>query len=92
MEKKNIIDYIYPPRKNIPYQNKTKTPELQVCFRKVVTDCAAIKNYQCVCLNNNRQTLATNYETIEVGLQLPNSEGQLIRFIPRYVKIVTYMG
>lgn len=89
---KSIIDYIYPPRKKLPLDNKITPQELQVCFKEVVTDCAAIKNYQCVCLNNNRQILATDYETIEVGLELPNSEGQLIRFIPRYITIVTKMG
>lgn len=91
MVKKNIIDYIFPTRKNIPYENNTQQ-ELQICFPDVVTDCAAIKNDQCVCLNNNRQILATEYETIEVGLQLPNSDGQLIRFLPRYVTIVTKSG
>ena len=39
--------------------------------------------------NKLRQYERTKEETIVVGLELPNQEGKLIRFIPRNITIIT---
>lgn len=91
---RRILDTIYLKRK--PKIQNTKNEKATIaypnCFDKVITECVEIKNKQCQCLNRTRQKENTITETIEVGLELPNSNGQLIRFIPRYITIVTYNG
>lgn len=87
---RKILENLYPKRKFV--EKKDEPVIYPTCFDKIITDCAEIKNEQCVCLNYVRQLERTTYETIEVGLQLPNSEGQLIRFIPRYIQIITNQG
>ena len=62
----------------------TPTPA-EICFDQLITACYQITEEQCLCLNYERQQQRTIYKTIEVGLQLPNQNGQLIRFIPRYI-------
>jgi len=89
---RKLIDVVFPKRNEKPYTPIIKEQELPICFKEIVKDCALIKNEQCLCLNRNRQTLSTVYETIEVGLELPNAQGELIRFIPRYINIVVYNG
>jgi len=57
-----------------------------------ITACYQISDDLCNELNYCRDQAQTVTETIEVGLQLPNSQGELIRFVPRYVTIVTKNG
>jgi len=93
---RKLLDAIY--LKNKPKNNKQansapKATPYETCFgNRVLQNCEEIKNSECRCLNYERQQDATRYQTIEVGLQLPNQNGQLIRFIPRYVTVITYQG
>jgi hypothetical protein len=61
-------------------------------FNYKITECYEITNEYCKNLNKLRQYERTKEETIVVGLELPNQEGKLIRFIPRYVTIITKQG
>jgi len=89
---KKLLDAIYLKKNtnNTPKITKkdTPTPE-QICFDKIITACYEITEKECLCLNYEREQQKTIYKKIEVGLQLPNSQGQLIRFIPRYVTVAT---
>ena len=51
--------------------------------------CVTLTEKECRQLNSKRDLETLETKTIEVGLELPNSEGKLIRFIPRYVTFVT---
>lgn len=57
-----------------------------------ITECYQITNQCCKNINKFRQYERTKDETIVVGLELPNQEGKLIRFIPRNVNIITKQG
>lgn len=58
-------------------------------FNYKITECYEITNEYCKNLNTLRQYERTKEETIVVGLELPNQEGKLIRFIPRNITIIT---
>ena len=57
-----------------------------------ITECYQITNECCNNINKFRQYQTTKHETIIVGLQLPNQQGKLIRFIPRNITIITKQG
>ena len=88
----NILDAVFlnnAKKKSI--ETQTKLTPYQTCFGdKIIQNCEEIKNSECKCINNARQQDRTTYETITVGLELPNSSGQMIRFVPRYVTIITH--
>ena len=54
-------------------------------------ECYELSNQDCKNINKARQQKRTTTQTIEVGLQLPNANNpkQLVRFVPRYVTIIT---
>lgn len=85
---KKLLDAVYLKNRKSPPQKITPTPA-QICFDKLITACYQITEKECLCLNYERQQQRTIYDTIEVGLELPNQDGQLIRFIPRYVTFPT---
>jgi hypothetical protein len=57
-----------------------------------ITECYQITNECCKNINKFRQYERTKDETIVVGLELPNQQGKLIRFVPRNVTIITKQG
>jgi hypothetical protein len=61
-------------------------------FNYKINQCYEITNEYCKNLNKLRQYERTKEETIVVGLELPNQEGKLIRFIPRNITIITKQG
>ena len=61
-------------------------------FNHKITECYEITNEYCKNLNKLRQYERTEQKTIVVGLELPNKEGKLIRFIPRNVNIIIKQG
>ena len=65
---------------------------LDYLFNYKITECYEITNEYCKNLNKLRQYERTKEETIVVGLELPNQEGKLIRFIPRNITIITKQG
>ena len=87
-----LLDVIYLKKKkniNQPIQTKTTPTPAEICFKKLITACYEITEEECLCLNYERQQQRTVYEKIEVGLELTNQDGELIRFIPRYVLVAT---
>jgi len=54
--------------------------------------CPIISNKDCKLINYARSQIRTTTKTIVVGLQLPNAEGELIRFLPREVTFITRQG
>ncbi len=88
-----IIDYLY------YYKNKEKilsglekinNYQITECYN--ITECYQITNECCKNINKFRQYERTKDETIVVGLELPNKQGKLIRFVPRNVTIITKQG
>ena len=65
---------------------------LNYLYNYKITECYEITNEYCINLNKLRQYERTKEETITVGLELPNQEGKLIRFIPRNINIITKNG
>lgn len=57
-----------------------------------ITECYQITNECCKNINKFRQYERTKDETIIVGLELPNQQGKLIRFVPRNITIITKQG
>jgi hypothetical protein len=57
-----------------------------------ITECYQITNECCKNINKFRQYERTKDETIVVGLELPNQQGKLIRFVPRNITIITKQG
>ena len=57
-----------------------------------ITECYQITNECCKNINKFRQYERTNDETIVVGLELPNQQCKLIRFVPRNITIITKQG
>lgn len=55
------------------------------------TACWQISNDDCKKINKSREIKNRKYRIIEVGLELPNANNpkELVRFVPRYVKIIT---
>ena len=93
---KKLLDAIYLKNKknnNKPLEIQQKATPYETCFGdRVLQNCEEIKNSECKGLNYVRQQDRTIYDTIEVGLELPSSTGQLVRFIPRFVTVITYQG
>jgi hypothetical protein len=93
-----ILDYLnnYKIKNNetigfdLELQNKQNNYEITECSN--ITECYQITNECCKNINKFRQYERTKDETIVVGLELPNQEGKLIRFIPRNVNIITKQG
>jgi hypothetical protein len=91
MNKNYILDYLYYSKmknyekKLLPFQIKNE------CFNNI-TECYQITNECCKNINKIRQYERTKEETIIVGLELPNQDGKLIRFVPRNVSIITKQG
>jgi hypothetical protein len=91
---KNILEYLY----NYNIKNKDKiTSDLEKinnyqitneCSNNI-TECYEITNECCKNINKVRQYERTKDETIVVGLELPNQNGKLIRFVPRNITIIT---
>jgi len=52
-------------------------------------NCISLTEKECRELNNRRDLATLDIKTIEVGLELRNGDGKLIRFNPRYVTFVT---
>ena len=65
---------------------------LDYLYNHKITECYEITNQYCKNLNKLREYERTTEETITVGLELPNQEGKLIRFIPRNITIITKQG
>ena len=92
---KNITEYLYNYKsKNnetiesgLEQQNNYKITE---CNN--ITECYLITNGCCININKFRQYQKTKDETITVGLELPNQQGKLIRFVPRNVTVITKQG
>jgi hypothetical protein len=57
-----------------------------------ITECYQITNKCCKNINKFRKYQTTIDETILVGLELPNQQGKLIRFVPRNITIITKQG
>lgn len=57
-----------------------------------ITECYLITNQCCININKFRQYQKTKDETITVGLELPNQQGKLIRFVPRNITVITKQG
>jgi len=57
-----------------------------------ITECYQITNECCKNINKFRQYERTKEESIVVGLELPNQQGKLIRFIPRNITVITKQG
>jgi hypothetical protein len=93
-----ILDYLnnYKIKNNetigfgLELQNKQNNYEITECSN--ITECYQITNECCKNINKFRQYERTKDETIVVGLELPNQEGKLIRFIPRNVTVITKQG
>ena len=92
--KKNIIEYLY----NYKIKNDETIPsdlEQQNNYQITnecsnnITECYQISNECCKNINKFRQYERTKDETIVVGLELPNQNGKLIRFVPRNITIIT---
>jgi hypothetical protein len=98
MNNKYILDYLYYYKiKNdetnsvgLQQLNKKNNYEIPECSN--ITECYQITNQCCKNINKFRQYEKTKEETIVVGLELPNQEGKLIRFIPRNITIITKQG
>lgn len=58
------------------------------------TACWQITNKDCKRINGSRQEARTERQTIEIGLELPNANNpkELVRFVPRYVTVITKQG
>jgi hypothetical protein len=93
---KNILDYLYYYKNKKNYENKICP--FQIKNKYVITECSnitecyQITNECCKNINEFRQYERTKDETIIVGLELPNQDGKLIRFVPRNVTIITKQG
>ncbi len=71
-------------------QNKLNNYQFTECNN--ITECYEITNECCKNINKFRQYERTKDETIVVGLELPNQQGKLIRFVPRNITIITKQG
>lgn len=93
----NILDYLY-YYKIINYQTIHSTFEKKNNYQITnecsnnITECYQITNQCCKNINKFRQYEKTKDETIVVGLELPNQQGKLIRFVPRNITIITKQG
>ena len=98
MNNKYIIDYLFNCKikndeKNLvglELENKQNNYEIPECSN--ITECYQITNECCKNINKFRQYERTKDETIVVGLELPNQEGKLIRFVPRNITVITKQG
>jgi len=83
---KKIADYLEIPNQ----QSKSNNNQITECNN--ITECYEITNECCKNINKFRQYQRTKDETIVVGLELPNQQGKLIRFVPRNITIITKQG
>ena len=89
MNNKYIFDYLY----NYKIKNDESIDSgLEQQNNYQITECYQITNECCKNINKFRQYERTKDETIVVGLELPNQQGKLIRFVPRNVTIITKQG
>jgi len=97
MNNNNIPEYLFNYKiKNYQTINSTfeKKNNYQItneCSNNI-TECYQITNKCCKNINKFRQYQTTIDETILVGLELPNQQGKLIRFLPRNITIITKQG
>jgi len=92
---KYILDYLYNYKiKNdeTNWDSLEQQNNYQITECNNITECYEITNECCKNINKFRQYERTKEETIIVGLELPNQEGKLIRFVPRNVSIITKQG
>lgn len=73
-----ILNFLFPPK----LTQTNNQPD--VCF--------GISNADCVANNKAIAKARTIYKTITVGLELPNAQGQLVRFTPREVTFIVKQG
>lgn len=73
-----ILNFLFPPKLN----ESDNQPD--VCF--------GVSNADCIANNKAIAEAGTIYKTITVGLQLPNAQGQLVRFTPREVTFIVKQG
>jgi len=78
----NYMNYIV----NYLFNYKNKNYQINECSN--ITQCYQITNKCCKNINYFRQYQTTKQKTIVVGLELPNKQGKLIRFIPRNITII----
>jgi len=84
----DILSYVFADKnkkKIIPIYNQNIDPTVE-------QPVPCLSNQDCIDINETRQMERTVYKTITVGLELPNSEGQLIRFLPREVTFIVFQG
>lgn len=92
---KYILDYLYNYKiKNdeTNWDSLEQQNNYQITECNNITECYEITNECCKNINKFRQYERTKEETIIVGLELPNQQGKLIRFVPRNVSIITKQG
>ena len=96
MNNKYILDYLYYYKiKNDETTNDSRLEQknnYQITECNNITECYQITNECCININKFRQYERTKDETIVVGLELPNQQGKLIRFVPRNITIITKQG
>lgn len=95
MNNKYILDYLYNYKiKNDEsiHSGLEQQNNYQITECNNITECYQITNECCKNINKFRQYERTKDETIVVGLELPNQQGKLIRFVPRNVTIITKQG
>ncbi len=92
---KYILDYLYNYKiKNdeTNWDSLEQQNNYQITECNNITECYEITNECCKNINKFRQYERTKEETIIVGLELPNQQGKLIRFVPRNISIITKQG
>ena len=92
---KYILDYLYNYKiKNdeTNWDGLEQQNNYQITECNNITECYEITNECCKNINKFRQYERTKEETIIVGLELPNKQGKLIRFVPKNVSIITKQG
>lgn len=92
---KYIIHYLYNYKiKNYEtnWDGLEKKNNYQITECNNITECYQITNQCCKNINKFRQYQRTKEEKIVVGLELPNQQRKLIRFVTRNVYIINKQG
>ena len=95
MNNKYILEYLYYYKiKNdeIIHSDLEQQNNYEITECSNITECYQITNECCKNINKFRQYERTKDETIVVGLELPNQDGKLIRFVPRNITVITKQG
>ena len=95
MNNKYILEYLYYYKiKNdeIIHSDLEQLNNYEITECSNITECYQITNECCKNINKFRQYERTKDETIVVGLELPNQDGKLIRFVPRNITVITKQG